>query len=306
MRIMWIWSAMFAAACGEVTGEIPDAPVLPDGPVGAGEDAAPVGRCDPAKPFGAATLVPNINSPDDEQAFGLTADELTAFVSHVVQVPNLDVRVVAALRTSIDEDFGAVTNGLTGALNAVDGQEAGGSPTGDGATLYFQRQIGSRISAFAAARGTADKPYDAGASVRLGLAVLTDALGPTISADGQTLYWVDAVGDFVVRAAARNGGPAAFAPARKVSTFAIQSPAVLSADELTLFYSLGTAADDVHVTTRASTTELFSPGVPVPNVSSARRDIPVALTRDGCILYLASDRPGGVGGLDIWEARRPR
>jgi hypothetical protein len=35
-------------------------------------------------------------------------------------------------------------------------------------------------------------------------------------------------------------------------------------------------------------------------------DVPVALTNDGCVLYISSQRPGGFGGYDIWEAHRPQ
>jgi hypothetical protein len=38
--------------------------------------------------------------------------------------------------------------------------------------------------------------------------------------------------------------------------------------------------------------------------NSAADDWPVFLTADGCLLYLASSRPGGLGGMDIWVAQR--
>ncbi|HUF27841.1 MAG TPA: hypothetical protein VMM18_12775 [Gemmatimonadaceae bacterium] len=41
-----------------------------------------------------------------------------------------------------------------------------------------------------------------------------------------------------------------------------------------------------------------------PVVNSANVDIEVSISRDGLSLYLASNRPGGHGGFDIWVARR--
>jgi hypothetical protein len=304
IRMTSLAAGLLVAACGKVTTPpATDAPVETDGPA---PDAPDTARCDPSKPFGAATLMRNINSPDDESAFGLSEDELTAFVTNVIQPPNLEVRILSALRTSVDDDFGALTNGLTSALNAVAGQEYGGSVTADGRALYFHRQQPSgAIGIVAATRGSTAEPFDAGAAVRVNNTVLGNALSATISADGQTLYWLD-FGDFTIRTATRMGSPTTFGPSTRITSFGILNPPVLSADELTLFYNLGTTADDVHVTTRVSKADPFPAGVPIPNVNSPSSDAPAALTRDGCILYITSNRPGGVGGFDIWEARRPR
>jgi hypothetical protein len=90
---------------------------------------------------------------------------------------------------------------------------------------------------------------------------------------------------------------------------------VLSLDRLTLFHapfsSPGSSSpyeqfSDIMVSSRASPSDSFSPAVPVPNVNSPEQEWPLYLTEDGCQLYLASNRPGGVGGYDIWVARRPR
>jgi len=133
---------------------------------------------------------------------------------------------------------------------------------------------------------------------------LVNALSPAISADGQTLYWLD-FNDFgKVFAATRSSGSTGFVNKRAASTIAIGRSPVLSADELTLFYADGNGTD-VLESTRANKTEMFGTGVPVDNVNSTANDIPVALSYDGCVLYLSSNRPRGLGGYDIWEARRP-
>ena len=41
-----------------------------------------------------------------------------------------------------------------------------------------------------------------------------------------------------------------------------------------------------------------------PVVNSASTDIEVSISKDGLSLYLASNRPGGFGGFDIWVSRR--
>ena len=35
-------------------------------------------------------------------------------------------------------------------------------------------------------------------------------------------------------------------------------------------------------------------------------DAPMSISADGCVLYLSSDRAGGAGGFDIWQAQRSR
>lgn len=41
-----------------------------------------------------------------------------------------------------------------------------------------------------------------------------------------------------------------------------------------------------------------------PVVNAASTDIEVSISRDGLSLYLASNRPGGLGGFDIWVSQR--
>ena len=79
---------------------------------------------------------------------------------------------------------------------------------------------------------------------------------------------------------------------------------MLSGDELTLYSSNG-FGDDVLVATRADANSSFGPGAPLDGVNSAANDWPLFVSGDQCSLYLASSRPGGLGGMDIWVSRRP-
>jgi hypothetical protein len=60
------------------------------------------------------------------------------------------------------------------------------------------------------------------------------------------------------------------------------------------------------VSTRTTKNDLFGLGIPVANVNSTANDAPAALTQDGCVRYISSNRPDSLGGYDIWEARRPQ
>jgi hypothetical protein len=49
---------------------------------------------------------------------------------------------------------------------------------------------------------------------------------------------------------------------------------------------------------------VFGPPTEVPNVNSSSRDFKPSITADGLSLYFISNRPGGIGGFDIWVATR--
>lgn len=292
------------AACGSVDQATPDAAAGDDAPP-AGDDATdaavPTGRCDVTKPFATPTLVPNINTSNDEFAFTTTRDELAGFVTHVVQ-SGPTATILATGRRTTDDDFALPNTILTSAINNATGNEHGASPTADGLLVYFHRQVGSVIAVLASARATGGK-FPSGDGVFVDGKQLFNALSVTISADGTTLYWLD-FNDFKLHSATRGLTPTSFTGDTIAATMPIGTNAVLTADELTLYYANGDGPD-VLETTRASKNVPFAPGVPVANVNSPQSDYPTHLSFDGCVLYIVSRRAGGIGGPDIWEARRP-
>lgn len=80
----------------------------------------------------------------------------------------------------------------------------------------------------------------------------------------------------------------------------------LTADMLEIFFTSerdGESAD-VFVARRSQRAEPFGEVERLVEVSSAEVETSPAVSKDGLTLWLASDRPGGQGGLDIWVARR--
>jgi len=293
--------ALATAACGNVSA-------TPDGPMAI--DAmrpsdAPAGqaRCDPAKPFAAPIPAPGLSSSNDETAFALTRDELSGIVGRVV---GSSAVLFGTHRGSVTADFGTPDMAVTAAIDSAAGDEYSPSLVADGLIMYFHRQQpnGGAIAVVAASRASADAAFDAGGTVFVDNTSLDNAVAPTISADGQTLYWLDFLDFGKVFAATRGATPTMFVGKHAVSTIAISGRPVLSADELTMYYAEGNGTD-ILVSTRASKADTFGTGVPVPNVNSTANDYPLELTHDGCVLYLASARSGGLGGTDVWEAHRP-
>ena len=263
----------------------------------------PPARCDPMADFGEPTLVPNINSSFNESTFAMTADELTAYIS---RTDGYSTALLVSNRRSTAEEFLSPTSdpNLVSVISAA-GTEYALSPTSDGLLLYYHRQIlpeAPRI--FVSARTSREVPFDEGTHVFIGSTAPEAVLGPATSLDGQTLYWIDYY-DFTLRAATRFNTPRNFTEQTTLSTMNVSSRA-LSADEITLYYSWGLPMNDVFVSTRTSKAIPFEPGALVRNVNSADEDEPLLLTADGCLLYLGSNRPSGIGGNDIWVARRPR
>jgi hypothetical protein len=86
------------------------------------------------------------------------------------------------------------------------------------------------------------------------------------------------------------------------------SPAI-SKDGLSLYFTSartgGFGSDDIYVSQRASTDDPWGPPVnlgPTINTSFSERD--PAFSRDGHLMFFATGRTGGFGGLDIWVSRR--
>ncbi len=169
--------------------------------------------------------------------------------------------------------------------------------TQDGLHLYFLRD-GGTFRGSHLQRPDLSSPFETSVELTMDGAALQTANELRISRDGQTLYWTD-FSDLTLRAASASS-PDSFSGQRVVSTMQVRNP-TLSADELTLFYASG---DDVFVSRRSSPNESFVVGDKVSEVDTTGIEAPLFVTSDECVLYLASDRPGGTLGVDIWEARR--
>jgi hypothetical protein len=85
--------------------------------------------------------------------------------------------------------------------------------------------------------------------------------------------------------------------------------ATLTADELTMYFTSdrpgGLGLADIWVTRRASRSSPWEPPVNLgPPVNTAFIDGASALSPDGHLLFIHSNRPGTMGGNDIWLAHR--
>ncbi|MEO8702739.1 MAG: hypothetical protein ABI867_22030 [Kofleriaceae bacterium] len=295
---------LLLAACGAATQTSSDAGDLPDEDAAAPDiDAAIVippdastARCDPNKAFAAPVLAGRLASVFDDASLTLTRDERLALVGR--ESANATT-ILLATRSSATTAFAAPSATLPAPLNALPGTEHQPTITGDGLVVYFERR-GTEAGIFVGGRVDTASEFTAGPAVTIAGVALVDASAPRISGDGATLSWVDATTRLLMTAP-KAGVIDSFGAATVASTMAVGSPAI-SADGLTLFYA---SAGEILVATRFDLVTPFSTGQLVPELNSTAQDAPLAISSDGCAVFLKSTRAGGAGGVDIYLAERP-
>jgi len=189
----------------------------------------------------------------------------------------------------------------------------------DGLSLYFSslNRAGGygSLDILVARRATVSDPW--GEPENLGPTINTsqDDVASSISSDGLVLY--------TLRKAPPNGPGNIYMSSRPtindawgesvnlgptVNSSYNDNYSCISADGLSLFFSSnrpgGFGSGDIWVTTRASISEPW--GTPVnlgPEVNSSGWEGGPVMSPDGFSLYFGSERPGGFGSDDIWQAR---
>ena len=155
----------------------------------------------------------------------------------------------------------------------------------------------------AAVDAPADAMLDASPDSMLMPDAMVDA-GADARVDAMPDAMVDAAADAMVDAAP-DAPVAPFMGAMPIGLaqdpLVIDDDPTLTADLLELYFNrLG----DVYVARRTAVGAAFSTPVRVNEVSRASDETRPEITGDGLYMLVASDRPGGVGGHDIWMSSR--
>ncbi len=277
----------------------PDSAVLPD---------AAVARCDPMKPFGTPTLIPNINSSVRDQGAELIDDLTIIFGSD--RPPGTGLYM--ATRATPTSPFGTPAP-----LTAIDATAGATGPTltADGLTMYYALTTAQDAGdIYVTHRDSRADAFVAGTRVA-GINSSSPDLDPFISADGSTLYFDSAQGGTALHLyVAVRQASGSFATPQALTAFnssAVDGHPVLSPDGLTLYWS-STRTDggpmggtDIWRATRTSTAGEFANPAPVAELNSAMNESPSWVSPDNCMVLLQSDRANGVGLQDIYQAVRP-
>jgi WD40 repeat protein len=277
----------------------PDSAVPPD---------AAVARCDPSKPFGMPALIPDINSGVRDQGAELIDDLTIIFGSD--RPPGTGLYL--ATRVMPTSAFG--TPAPLTAINAT-GQATGPALTADGLTLYYALTAQDAGDIYVTHRNSRADPFVPGTPVA-GINSAVADLDPFISADGSTLYFdsAQATGTALHLYVAVRQASGSFGAPQALTAFNTQTVdghPVLSPDGLALYWS-STRTDggakggtDIWRATRTSTAGEFANAAPVAELNSAMNESPSWVSPDNCVVLLQSDRPGGLGLQDIYQAVRP-
>jgi hypothetical protein len=115
----------------------------------------------------------------------------------------------------------------------------------------------------------------------------------------------------VVQLGAQVPPPYHFGPPELVSELASTEQTgnpTLTADLLEIYFTVDVPGDsgDVWFSTRSAADLPFAAPGPVAGVNTPSFETSSAISADGLTLWFGSDRPGGVGAVDVWVSTRPR
>jgi Tol biopolymer transport system component len=232
--------------------------------------------------------------------------------------------VLTAMASAGAADAAVIFSSPTNLAGDVNSSFADFSPSisADGLTLYFVStrpafpgDISGQGNIWRVSRATLLDSFGP-ASLVANVNSADDESGPNISTDGLTLYFSSSrpggFGEYDLYSATRpdlldDFGPATNLGASLNSTFIEGSPHI-SADGLTLYFAStrpGFGVRDLWVATRLSTSDPFGPPLnmgPVVNSTSAEHG--PSVSSDGLTMFFQSERPGGIGGVDLWYTTR--
>ncbi len=249
------------------------------------DGASGSGRCDPTKPFGPPSIVPNINTGYDEISFVLSANELSGYVLR--DNPGDLLTITSTSRGSLDDDFPIDTT--DSALANVGGRI--GSPWLARSDHLFFELFNGRLNV--SERPTTAEPF--GTRKLLDIAgVANDGSLHLVGTDADALNLYFYGVDGILQTAPNSFAAYEFDTPVAISSMAIGA-GVLSHDRKALYYQRSNdGSGDVYLATRTSTSATFDPGT----LLFAAAGWPAFVTKDGCELYF--------GGGDIRVARRPK
>jgi hypothetical protein len=267
----------------------------------------------------AANLGPVVNNSGNDQLTDISADGLELyFISQSRPGGQDGWDIWMSTRQTEDADWGPPEN--LGPTVNTPSSDSHASISGDGLSLYITSDRAGGYTAldmWVTTRATrADEwgiPVNLGPTINSGSASYVGY--PDISADGLSLY-------FCSNQAGGSGGPDLCVTTREttdddwgepvnlgptVNDTARDADPGISSDGLLLFFgsvrAAGLGHEDIWVTIRATVSAPW--GLPVnvgPLVSTSADEWAPNVSGDGRTLYFCSDRPGGYGGWDIWEA----
>jgi RHS repeat-associated protein len=260
--------------------------------------------CNLSDPFGSMTRVlPGVTSID---GFALSPDGLTGFFSSPEQGAD-DIYV--ATRPTVASPFGLLT-----LVPNVDSSADDASPflSTDGLRLYFFTRSSGASDLVMSSRGSLGSPFGAPQPIPNVNSAVSDE-DPTLSEDEQTLIFASdrPTGDrHLYKALKSSGSFGTPQPISEVNSDNADAQPVLSRDALGLYFRSNRSSPvndtdgDIWFAQRSSQTQPFGAPVDLTTLNWTGTDFPVALSADGCTLYLSSNREHGASNTNSYELYR--
>ena len=265
--------------------------------------------------FGEVTNLSNVNTPDLEWQPDISSDGLALYFRSDRDGGFGRGDLYQTTRPTTSDPFGTVMN-LGSGIN-TEFMEATPSISSDGHTIYFHSDRdggeGGR-DLYQATRSSLADPFDNVVNLR---SINTGGIDahPSISADGLTIYFQsDRPGGeggtdlyHATRAtldepfgSVTNLGPS-------INTSADEGQVHIAADSFTLLFNStrdgGYGSSDLYKATRSDTASAFGTAVNLgPMINTTSGEWGASLSHDGDTLFFHSDRAGGTGLYDLYQA----
>ena len=272
--------------------------------------------------FGEPTnLGPSINTSANDWAPCISADGLSIYFASArpggYGGTYMGFDIWVATRETTEDDWSTPVNVGLPVNSALD--ETQPCISADGLSLFFDSYsrpggIGG-TDLWVATRATVDDPWTEPVNLGPTVNTSTNDNAPSLSADGLSLFFqscragvIGVVDLWATTRATRNDSwqePMNLGPTVNSSSF--DGFPDISADGLALFFMSerpgGVGGRDVWMTTRRTTNEPWATPVNLgPTVNTSAIEFSPDISADGYTIYFVSDRLGGFGSWDLWQA----
>lgn len=299
--LAWLALSALLTHCGDAGESAEDGVALPDrvspadgDPGDVVVDAAPP-VCDPARPFGAPTLLPGLDTSAFFAVPRLSPDELSMYFTTVVVADGAQqADLMRAVRASRGAPFGTATP-----LTTLNTPRSDNDPmlASDLRSLWFSSTRSGTSELYVARRASAAEELGA-PNVVVGLSGPWPNSHPYYRPAGPELWFTsdrsDSGGTDIYLAPLQDGsfGPATLVS--ELSTPSFEAHPQLSEDGLRMLLASnragGSGGFDLWVASRSATTEKFRPATPLAGVNTTADEYAGWMSPDGCRLYFSSNR----------------
>jgi hypothetical protein len=251
-------------------------------------------------------MLANVSTSEYETAARLSTDEKTIWFLRRATQASLAGEIFVGTRPDTASAFTGITK-----VTELNGGSADGYLTTTSGDLlgYFVSMRTGNGDIYRTSRADAGMAWG---SLAVVTAVSTTSLEDDafVLADGRAIYFTSnrAGGSLgIYRAAVDvNGNVSPAAAVSGVNTSADETEAVVTLDELTMYFARFSTNRRIMVAKRAATNAAWGTATAVTELNLSTNDSPSWISPDGCRILVSSNASGGAGQRDIYFAEKPQ